>query len=149
MHASFRRCPFLLACLAAAVCIVPAPAQSHPAQSHPAKASAKYVDWAVYDGGPAGDHYSTLTQINRSNVAHLVPVWRYRTGGKGNMETNPIIVRGVLYAYSPAQKVIALNAATGRRIWQFDSGIPGTQPVRAVAYWPPIVSVAFDEVSAM
>ncbi len=132
MHPRLRHCPFLLAWLAAGVLIAPVPAQNHAAKS----AAGKDVDWAVYDGGPGGDHYSTLTQINRSNVAHLVPVWRYDTGGKGNMETNPIVIKGVLYAYTPTQKVIALNAATGKRIWQFDSGIRGTQPVRGVAYWP-------------
>lgn len=144
MHARLRCHRLLISCLAAAAFTA-----SAPAQNHPAKSPGKNADWAVYDGGPGGEHYSALTQISRSNVAHLVPAWRYDTGGKGNMETNPIIVHGVLYAYTPTQKVIALNAATGKRIWQFDSGILGTQPVRAVAYWPPIVSVAFDEVSAM
>ncbi|MGB6975076.1 MAG: c-type cytochrome [Terracidiphilus sp.] len=118
--------------LAVAVSIPRASAQSHP----PKADSGADADWAVYNGGPSGDHYSTLTQINRANVAHLIPVWRYDTGGKGNMETNPIVVHGVLYAYTPTQRVIALNAATGKRLWQFDSGIPGTQPVRGVVYWP-------------
>jgi glucose dehydrogenase len=131
MHARLRCHRLLTSFLAAAVLIAPVPAQNHLV-----KTSRRNTDWAVYDGGPGGEHYSALRQINRSNVARLVPVWHYDTGDKGNMETNPIIVHGVLYAYSPAQKVIALNAATGRRIWQFDSGIPGTQPVRAVAYWP-------------
>ena len=40
-----------------------------------------------------------------------------------------------LYAYTPTQKVIALDAATGKLKWKFDSGIRGTQPARGVAYW--------------
>ncbi|HEU5351185.1 MAG TPA: c-type cytochrome [Terracidiphilus sp.] len=133
MPARFCR-PFFLV-VGLAVCLGAAARLS--AQKHSTKAArSSNVDWAVYNGGPGGGHYSPLTQINRSNVAHLVPVWRYDTGGKGNMETNPIVVHGVLYAYTPTQKVIALNAVTGRRIWQFDSGIVGTQPVRGVTYWP-------------
>ena len=132
MHARFRRYPFLLAYVIASILMAPVWAQTHTAKS----SAGRDVDWAVYNGGIQGDHYSKLKQINRSNVAKLVPVWRYDTGGKGNMETNPIVVHGVLYAYTPTQKVIALNAATGKRIWQFNSGIVGTQAVRGVAYWP-------------
>ena len=93
-------------------------------------------DWSVYNGGSDGAHYSALTQINRANVAHLTQAWRYDTGDTGNMETNPLIIDGTLYAYSPKQKVISLDAATGQLKWQFDSGIAGTQPVRGLAYWP-------------
>ena len=93
------------------------------------------VDWPVYNGGSDGDHYSPLTQINRDNVQQLRLAWRFDTGEKGMMETNPVIVDGTLYAYTPTQKVIALDAATGKLKWQFDSGIHGTQPVRGVAYW--------------
>ncbi|HEV2446493.1 MAG TPA: PQQ-binding-like beta-propeller repeat protein, partial [Candidatus Sulfopaludibacter sp.] len=122
----------VLAVTLASTCVQPGPAQQSLGKATPAKDA----DWAVYNGGSGGRHYSPLAQINRANVAHLIPVWRYDTGDTGNMETNPIVVHGVLYAYSPTQKVIALNAATGKRIWQFDSGIHGTQPVRGVTYWP-------------
>ncbi|HVC45813.1 MAG TPA: c-type cytochrome [Terracidiphilus sp.] len=136
MPVRFVRHPVYLlavaASLAAAVSIPRASAQNHPSKS----GSAEDADWAVYNGGPGGDHYSPLAQINRSNVARLIPVWRYDSGEKGNMETNPIVVHGVLYAYTSTQKVIALNAVTGKLLWQFDSGIRGTQPVRGVAYWP-------------
>ena len=58
-----------------------------------------------------------------------------RLGEEGGLETTPIIVGRVLYAYTPSQKVIALDAATGRLIWKFDSGIAGTAPARGLAYW--------------
>lgn len=100
-----------------------------------AQAPSQSADWPVYNGGSDGAHYSALTQINRSNVGHLTQAWRYDTGDTGNMETNPLIINGTLYAYSPKQRVIALDAATGQLKWQFDSGIAGTQPVRGLAYW--------------
>ena len=71
------------------------------------------VDWPVYGGQLAGDHYSALSQINRENVTQLRVAWKFDTGEQGGMQTSPIIVGGVLYAYTPSQKVIALDAATG------------------------------------
>lgn len=92
------------------------------------------ISWPAY-GGADGDHYSKLTQINRANVHRLRPAWVFDTGEKGDIQTNPIVIGRTLYAYTPHQKVIALDAATGRLIWKFDSGIVSTQPSRGVAYW--------------
>ncbi len=97
--------------------------------------AANRTDWPVYGGQLAGDHYSALTQIDSHNVQSLKQAWSFDTGEPGGLQTSPIIVDKVLYAYTPTQKVIALNAATGALIWKFDSGIKGTQPARGVAYW--------------
>jgi quinoprotein glucose dehydrogenase len=92
-------------------------------------------DWPTYGGGPENNHYSTLSQINRSNVGQLAVAWKFDTGEPGGLETSPIEVGGVLYGISPTQKVFALNAATGKLLWKFDSGIKGTQPDRGLAFW--------------
>jgi len=97
-------------------------------------AHAQDVPWPAY-GGENGDHYSRLTQINRANVHRLRKAWTFDTGEKGNIETNPVIIGDTLYAYTSTQKVIALDAATGKLKWKFDSGIKSTQPARGVAYW--------------
>lgn len=107
-----------------------------PSEAAVGKAARQHnLDWAVYGGQAAGDHYSPLKQINRRNVAKLEVAWEFDTGERGGLETSPIIVGHVLYAYTPTQKVIALDAATGRLIWKFDSGIASTQPTRGVTYW--------------
>lgn len=93
------------------------------------------VDWPAYNGNVNGDHYSPLMQINRSNVHRLQVAWSFDTGEKGQIQTNPLIVGDTLYAYTPSQKVMALDAATGQLKWKFDSGINGTQPARGFAYW--------------
>ncbi len=93
------------------------------------------ADWPAYNGGAEGDHYSPLKQINRDNVGRLQIAWRFDTGEKGQIQTNPLVVGRTLYAYTPTQKVIAIDAATGRLKWKFDSGIGGTQPARGFAYW--------------
>jgi len=96
---------------------------------------AQTVDWPVYNGGRDGDHYSPLKQINRSNVARLKQAWIFDTGEKGGLQDNPLIVGRTLYAYTPSQKIVALDAATGALKWKFDSGIEGTQPARGMALW--------------
>ena len=70
--------------------------------------------WETYGGQPAGDHYSSLDQINKSNVSQLKVAWTYDTGEPGGLETNPIIVGKVLYATTPRHNVIALDAVTGK-----------------------------------
>lgn len=95
---------------------------------------AQSVGWTAYNGGVDGDHYSRLAQINRGNVSRLQLAWRFDTGEKGQIQTNPLIVGRTLFAYTPTQKVIALDAATGKLKWKFDSGIIGTQPARGLAY---------------
>ena len=45
------------------------------------------------------------------------------------------MVEGVLYGITPTQKIFALDAATGKLFWKFDSGVKGTQPDRGLAYW--------------
>jgi quinoprotein glucose dehydrogenase len=92
-------------------------------------------DWPVYGGQLAQNHYSLLTTINRTNVKNLQVAWTYDTGEKGGLQSSPIVVGGVLYSYTPSQKVIALDAATGKLLWKFDSGINGTQPARGLTYW--------------
>ncbi len=98
-------------------------------------ALAQTVDWPVYNGGQDGDHYSRLTQINRRNVERLQIAWTFDTGEKGGIQDNPLIVGRTLYAYTPTQKVVALDAATGKLKWKFDSGVNGTQPARGMTHW--------------
>ena len=96
---------------------------------------AQNVDWPVYNGGADGDHYSKLTQIDRKNVSKLQVAWTFDTGEKGGIQTNPLIVGRTLYAYTPTQKVVAVDAAAGKLKWKFDSGINGSQPARGLSFW--------------
>src|SRR5438477_3176152 len=106
------------------------------AQNHNlTKASAEDQSWPVNGGNSANTHYSPLHQINRENVANLSVAWTYDTHEKGGLQTSPIIVGGILYGITPSQKVFALNAATGKPMWTFDSGIVGTQPERGLVFW--------------
>jgi quinoprotein glucose dehydrogenase len=97
---------------------------------------AAHTNWPAIGATPGNSHYSSLKQIDRSNVAQLKVAWSYDTGEPGGLETTPIVIDGTLYAFTPTQKVVALNAATGKLVWKFDSTIKGTGPDRGIAYWP-------------
>ena len=93
------------------------------------------VDWAVYGGGPEGNRYSTLTQIDRSNVARLQHVWTFNMESGGDPQTHPLAIDGTVYAYTPSLKVIALDGSSGKILWQFDSGVEGRGAQRGLTWW--------------
>ena len=88
------------------------------------------VDWPV-NGGPYNIRYSTLNQVDRANVGQLTVAWTYDSHDafkESEMQSNPIVVDGMLYATTPTMHVVALDAATGRELWKFDpSGGTGVQ----------------------
>jgi quinoprotein glucose dehydrogenase len=106
---------------------------AQPAQSN--RSAEENQSWPVNGGAPGNAHYSSLAQINRANVSRLEIAWTFDTNEQGGLQTSPIIVDGVLYGITPTQKIFALDAATGKLLWKFDSGIIGTQPDRGLAYW--------------
>jgi len=102
-------------------------------------ASPANTDWSSYLGGKERNLYSSLNQINRTNVTQLKVAWTYETGDKGEYQANNLIINGVLYTPSPTRKVIALDAATGKELWKWDpskerSGA-GRGRQRGLVYW--------------
>ena len=100
----------------------------------------RYNGWEAFGGGPENIHYSSLRQINRQNVSKLKVAWTHETGEAGEgteIQSNPVIVGGVLYTTTPKLNVLALDAATGRRIWLYD-GLKGRRAGhqnRGVMHW--------------
>ena len=102
-------------------------------------------DWPGYTRDSSGQRFSPLTQINTKNVTGLVEAWSFNLGEEpapGSTAhpkpvisaATPIVVNGVMYL--PAGKrVVALDADTGKEIWQYDLA-SGTASQRGVAYWP-------------
>ncbi len=95
-----------------------APDALTPANGWPEEAS--YRTWSRSLGGPTSNRYSALAQINRQNVAKLAPAWTYHShDGTGNIQCNPIVAHGTLYAPTVGGCIVALDAATGQERWRY------------------------------
>ena len=79
-------------------------------------------DWPTYNGQPGGNRYSSLDQINATNVSHLAPRWSFTLRGGGGLETTPIVIGGMMIVTSP-NEAYALDPATGREVWHFRRNI--------------------------
>jgi len=94
-----------------------------------------YRTWSGYGGGPEQLRYSSLDQINRDNVKNLQVAWTWDSGEAGGLQTQPLVVDGVVFVYTPTHKTVALDGATGQPRWTFDSGLHGQGPNRGFMYW--------------
>jgi alcohol dehydrogenase (cytochrome c) len=79
-----------------------------------------HADWPHYGGTQFSWRYSALDQINTGNVKALTPAWLFQTGDYAeNLQTTPIVENGVMYLITARARVFALDAATGREIWNY------------------------------
>jgi len=99
--------------------------------------------WSDYKADAHSSSYSSLDQINVSNVSQLENVWTFQMDdlpqGQDpvSSQSNPIIVDGVMYVNSGKQTVYAIDAATGKEIWScktIEEGQPSAAS-RGVTYW--------------
>jgi quinoprotein glucose dehydrogenase len=108
-----------------------------------AAAAGNHRTWEVYNGGPEAMKYSSLDQINRRNVQRLAVAWSYRSGDRKQpgastltgLQSNPVVIRGTMYVLGQNNKVIALDAATGKPLWVHRSTAQGTATRRGLTYW--------------
>ena len=105
-----------------------------------ARPAAAAGDWPTYNHDLAGTRFSTLAQINTDNVAGLTQVWTHRPPQEGppspfgGSEATPIVIDGVMY-FPIGSRVFALDADTGKEIWQYP--VPNGQVNRrGVSFWP-------------
>ncbi len=88
------------------------------------KASAKEPqNWLTYWGDLRGTHYSGLSSITPANVRSLSSSWAYQLGGP-RAESTPLVVDGVMYVTGARNNAAALDARTGRAIWQYVRRLP-------------------------
>jgi quinoprotein glucose dehydrogenase len=106
------------------------------------KPAAGFRDWKMSGGAGENIRYSALDQINRSNARELQVAWTHETGDAfegSEMQCNPVVADGVLFATTPKLRVIALDAATGAMKWSFNPDEKrknyGKSRNRGVTYW--------------
>jgi quinoprotein glucose dehydrogenase len=125
----------LMLCGAASLLLVPTFFTTVNVTAHRTATNPRSGSFA-YGGGPEGQRYSPLKQINRANVQKLEIAWRYDAAdGAGDPQTQPVVLNGVLFGVTPKHKVFALEAATGKELWRLDTGLPVRGPNRGVAHW--------------
>ena len=95
-------------------------------------ADRSFATWSQYLGGPDSSQYSSLKQINKSNVKQLEVAWMYETGPRTHT-FNPVVVDGVMYVLAENNSVVALDAATGKQLWVHPN--MGAVGARGMNYW--------------
>lgn len=76
------------------------------------------VNWVLPARSYAGNRYTTLTQIDKTNVGNLDQAWRTAIADDGEQEAAPIVWNGRMYLSTPHGGVLALDAASGKLLWQ-------------------------------
>ena len=76
------------------------------------------VDWPTYNGDTRGNRYTTMTQIDKTNVARLSPKWVFAIPGTTHSQATPVVVAGIMYI-AAHNECFALDAGTGRQIWHY------------------------------
>ncbi|NBF15181.1 membrane-bound PQQ-dependent dehydrogenase, glucose/quinate/shikimate family [Pseudomonas sp. Fl4BN2] len=108
-------------------------------------------DWAHYGNDEGGSRFAALDQINRSNVADLVPAWTYQTGDVAISDGNgaedqltPLQVGDKVFICTPHNNLIALDADTGKELWKnnIDAKSAVWQRCRGLAYFDASAPVA-------
>jgi len=105
-------------------------AQTAPALSPRMLSALPASQWPTNGGDLYNRRYSTLSQINRGNVAQLKGVWRARLNGSGvgpqySGEAEPIVYDGVLYIVTGADDVFAIDVETGAILWEYQAALDG------------------------
>src|ERR1700690_202337 len=80
-------------------------------------ANAEPQNWLTYSGNYDSRRYSTLSQIDRRNVARLELKWVYQIESLQKAETSPLVVNGVMYLTQAPNDIVALDARSGRAFW--------------------------------
>ena len=75
-------------------------------------AAAEPENWLMYSGDYTSQRYSTLDQIDRSNVADLRVEWVHQFTTLSRVETTPIVVDGLMIITESPSNIIALDAVT-------------------------------------
>jgi quinoprotein glucose dehydrogenase len=90
-----------------------------------------FAGWDQYLGGVDSSQYSSLDQVNKSNVGQLTVAWTYPTGE--NYSFNPLVIGSTMYVLAKNRSIVALDATTGKELWvHANEGPVGT---RGMSHW--------------
>jgi quinohemoprotein ethanol dehydrogenase len=117
------------AVLTLAGCVGGGPARIDQARLDAAASDAD--NWLTYGRTYAEQRFSDLTQVNDGNIGQLRLAWAVELDTARGQEATPIVVDGIMYTSTAWSKVLALDAATGKVLWQFDPHNEGSKGAHA------------------
>lgn len=128
-----------LALLASLVLAATGPAGAAPAvANNPATADPLLrpdpADWLTYAGGYQAQRHTALKQITTANVRTLQAKWIYNMADQKNLQATPIVADGVMYI-SQYNRIDALDARSGRLLWQYQRGPVALGAQRGTGIW--------------
>jgi alcohol dehydrogenase (cytochrome c) len=83
------------------------------------RANQEPQNWLTYSGNLNSQRHSPLTQISPANAQDLTLKWVFQSRSLDKHEVTPLVVDGVMYTVQSPNDVIALDAVTGKTIWQY------------------------------
>ena len=83
------------------------------------RANQEPQNWLTYSGNLNSQRHSRLTQISPANARDLTLKWVFQSRSLDKHEVTPLVVDGVMYTIQSPNDVIALDAGTGKMIWQY------------------------------
>ena len=85
-----------------------------------AQLSANPNNWAMQAGDFGNHRYSSLQQINTSNVNKLQVAWMFSTGVLRGHEGSPLVVGDTMYVHTPfPNNVFAIDLGTQKIKWKY------------------------------
>src|SRR5687767_10013922 len=88
------------------------------------KADQEPGNWLTYSNTYNSWRYSRLNQINTQNVKDLRVKWMFQGRTQEKFETTPLVVDGIMYLTRPENDVFAVEAETGRVLWNYNHRNP-------------------------
>lgn len=93
-------------------------------------------NWPRSHGGNLSNRFSNLQNINVNNISKLDLAWIYKSNVKQDIQSNPIVVDGIIYTPVPGGYIVAIDGITGKEIWKYRrSESDYFQARRGLAYW--------------
>jgi len=122
-----------LAGLLATALAVPALAASETTAERLLNTAAEPENWLTHHKDYAATRYSTLDQIDKSNVKDLKVAWTFALGGiegggiwpHGGLEGTPIVEDGAMYVtdgWGSVYKLDLTGGGAGKLVWKMDPG---------------------------
>ena len=82
-------------------------------------AMADSATWPAFGRDYTNQRFSPLAQVSKANVGSLQLAWKYKTGVVNAFEASPVVVNGTMYVSTPLNHVVALDARTGAKKWEY------------------------------